>query len=137
MSHAANPEVQKILDHHIEKIAGVRSAVVLSDEGTHMYWTGMDAPDAERRAPMAAALSHLAGRYATEEGGGVVRRALVEMEDGFVMVSRVGRLAHLALGIVAEANLGTIAFEVTLLTKRLAHVLDAELRQPLDGEASA
>ncbi|OEV06029.1 roadblock/LC7 domain-containing protein [Streptomyces oceani] len=133
---ARNPEVQQILDEKIDNIAGVRGAVVLSDEGVHMYWSILDDSTAERRAPMASVLGNLADRYAAEERGGAVRRVILEMEDGFVVVGRIGHHSYLALSVEQDANLGTIAYESTLLTKRLAHVLDAELRTPAQGGAN-
>ncbi|MGX9225919.1 hypothetical protein G3260_001025 [Streptomyces albus] len=128
-----NTEIQQLLDTHVNKIAGVRGAVVLSDEGNHMYWSAVDEGTAERRAPLASALGNLANRYAAEESGGAVRRVLIEMGDGFVSVSRVGSLAYLALSISPTADLSTVGYEAGLLTKRLAHVLDASLRVPEDG----
>ncbi|MFD7921237.1 roadblock/LC7 domain-containing protein [Streptomyces sp. NPDC059740] len=131
-----NPEVQKLLDEKIDDIAGVRCAVVLAEDGLPLYWSGFDEETALRRSPLAASLGNLASRVAAEEGGGAVRRTLIEMEGGFFVVARAGSNTFLAVTTKPDANLGHIGYELTLLTKRLGPVLDAEQR-PLPAEGGA
>ncbi|MGW7517832.1 roadblock/LC7 domain-containing protein [Streptomyces sp. NPDC054796] len=132
-----NPEIQQILDSHVEKISGVLGAVVASDEGAHMYWSIVDHDTAERRAPLASSLGQTAIRYAIEENGGAVRRVLIEMDDGYVSISRLGNLAFLVLRIDSGANLGTVGQEAALLNKRLASVLDTHLRTRKEERTSS
>lgn len=126
-----NPEIQTILDSHIARISGVRGAVVVSDEGAHMYWSLVEKDTAERRAPLASALGSVAARYAIEEGTSGIRRVLLDLDDGgHLTLARVGRVAFLALSIAPQADLSVVGHEAALLTNRLAHVLDSELRVP-------
>ena len=129
-----NPAVQEILDKHVDNIAGVRGAVVVSSDGLHLYWSHFDEATAERRAPIGASLGSLARRVAAEEGAGAVRRTMVEMEDGFFIVAHIGQRSSVAVSTKPEVDLGIVGYELTLLAKRLHGVLDAEARhQPAVG----
>jgi predicted regulator of Ras-like GTPase activity (Roadblock/LC7/MglB family) len=131
-----NPEIQKILDEKISNIAGVRGAVVYSDDGLALYGSEVEEVFAQRRAAVASSLSALANHIATEEKAGKVKRTLIEMEDGYVIVARCGQRSHLAVSLLDSANLGTVGYEMSLLAARLAPVLDAQQRQPAPDGAT-
>ncbi|MDT0321891.1 roadblock/LC7 domain-containing protein [Streptomyces millisiae] len=128
-----NPEVQRILSERINNIAGVRAAVVLADDGLPRYWSGLEKDDAERRAALSSSLGTIAARIAADEEAGVVKRTLIEMEKGFFVVARCGERSYLAVSARPDANLSVVGYELTLLTKQLATVLDTDPRQGDQG----
>ncbi|MEV8424513.1 roadblock/LC7 domain-containing protein [Streptomyces niveus] len=125
-----NPEIQKILDARIQKVTGIRGAVVLAEDGLAMYWSLYDEATAERRAAVASSLGSLAVSVATEEEAGHVRRTLIEMEDGYFTIVRCGLLTYLAVSIRADADLGVVGYELTELSLQLGDILDAADRRP-------
>jgi predicted regulator of Ras-like GTPase activity (Roadblock/LC7/MglB family) len=132
-----NPAVQQILDKQFSNIAGVRGAVVLSEDGLHKYWSLWDEKTAEKRAPLASTLGLLAERTADEEDGGSVRRTLIEMDGGYFIVARCARHSFVAVSARKDADLGRVGYELTLLAQRLATVLDTASRRESEGGALA
>jgi predicted regulator of Ras-like GTPase activity (Roadblock/LC7/MglB family) len=128
-----NPQVQRLLDERMSNIAGLRRVVVFSDDGLALYGSGVDQEFADRIAALASSLGSLSDRIADEEQGGGVKRTLIEMEDGYVVVARCGLRSFLMVSVKRNANLGTVGYELSLLTARLAPVLDAQQRQPAWG----
>ncbi|MEW1794722.1 roadblock/LC7 domain-containing protein [Streptomyces niveus] len=120
-----SPEVQKMLDARIQKITGVRGAVVLTEDGLALYWSLYDATTAERRAAVSSSLGSLALSVATDEEAGHVRRTLIEMEDGYFIIARCGLLSFLAVSTRADADLSVVGYELAELTRQLGDVLDA------------
>lgn len=125
-----NPEIQKMLDARIQKINGVRGAVVLAEDGFPLYWSLYDKDTAERRAAVSSTLGSLALAVATDEAAGHVRRTLIEMEDGYFIIARCGLLSFLAVSTTAGADLSVIGFELAELTRQLGDVLDTGDRRP-------
>ncbi|MEO3751837.1 roadblock/LC7 domain-containing protein [Streptomyces sp. B6B3] len=128
-----NPAVQKLLDEKIRDIAGVRGAVVFSEDGLVLYASGVQEDFAQRRAAVASSLGSIADHVAFEEQAGAVKRTLIDMEEGYVIVARCGQRSQIAVSASHTANLGTVGYELSLLATRLAPVLDAEQRQPVPG----
>jgi predicted regulator of Ras-like GTPase activity (Roadblock/LC7/MglB family) len=125
-----NP-VQQIASQHISQIAGVTGGVVLSVDGLCMYATDdYDTEAAEKLAALACAKGNLARATSAELGYGAVQQDLTEMKEGFLIIAAAGPNAYVALLTGPRIDLGVVAYEVALLTKRLANVLQAQERTP-------
>ncbi|MEU5159653.1 roadblock/LC7 domain-containing protein [Streptomyces sp. NPDC020875] len=124
-----NPVVQELLDEKVSEIAGVRSVVVVSEDGLTTYWSGTTQDSADKRAAIASGLSSLAASLAAEDDGGHVRRAMIEMDHSLFIIVRATSDSFLAASAQATADLGTVGYELTLLAQRLAPVLEAGPRR--------
>ena len=120
--------VQQLLDERVAKIGGVRNTVVLSEDGLPDYLTGVNQDAAEIRAAMASALAMTARRLTEEENGGRVRQIFIEADEGSSVIVAVGKHSHLVAAIEPEADMGLIAYELTLLAQQLTSVLEADPR---------
>ena len=68
---------------------------------------------------MAAGFQSLARGAARHFGGGPVRQTIIEMESAFLFVSAAGRGACLAVLADADADIGLVAYEMTMLVTRV------------------
>ncbi|MGW4200947.1 roadblock/LC7 domain-containing protein [Streptomyces sp. NPDC004726] len=136
--HAPVQAVQELLDAKVGAIAGIRSAVVVSSDGLALYSSGMKERSADSRAAVVSGLASLSDNAAREDGAGAVRRTLIEMEDGYFLIVRSADTTYLAVSTELSADLQSVGFELTRLTRQLATVLEAgrrDLAAPGDAPA--
>jgi predicted regulator of Ras-like GTPase activity (Roadblock/LC7/MglB family) len=128
-------QVQQLLEQKADKIAGLRSIVVLTEDGLPDYSVGLDQDAADNRAALAATLGMTARRLAVVEDGGVVRYVLIEMAHGSCLIVSVGKHSHLVAAIESGVDMGLVGYELTMLAGQLAHALEAQPRMPAAREA--
>lgn len=136
MTEVANGtgELDWLLDGLVDRVAHVRSAVVLSGDGLRMASSrGLDRSDAEHLAAVASGFQSLARGAGQQFGGGAVRQTIVEMEQAFLFVTAAGHGACLAVLAAAEADVGVIAYEMAMLVTRVGQHLSAGPRNAEHG----
>ncbi|WP_052848899.1 roadblock/LC7 domain-containing protein [Streptomyces avicenniae] len=112
-----------------DRVPDVRHALLLASDGLPRGGSrGLAQSDAEQLAAVASGFHSLArgvgGHFAT----GSVRQTLVELDDAFLLVTAAGRGSALAVLAEVEADLGQIAYEMALLVKRAAPLLQTPPR---------
>jgi predicted regulator of Ras-like GTPase activity (Roadblock/LC7/MglB family) len=118
-----------LLDDLVERVVEIRNAVVLSSDGLAMGRShGLGAEDAEHLSAVAAGFQSLARGVGRDYGGGAVLQTVIEMESAFFFVAAAGRGACLAVLSSADADVGLVAFEMTMLVKRVGPHLTANPR---------
>lgn len=118
-----------LLDDLVNRIAGVRYAVVLSTDGLLLgRSTSMSREDAEHFGAMSATLYGLARSAGHRFQGGSVRQAVIELENAVLFVTAAGSNACIALQANANANLGMVAYEMNLTVQRVGSHLSADPR---------
>ena len=118
-----------LLDDLVERVLEVRNAVVLSGDGLAMARTrGLTPEEGEHLSAAAAAFQSLARGIGQDYGGGPVLQTVIEMEQAFFFVTAAGQGACLAVLTTADADVGLVAFEMTLLVKRVGRHLSASPR---------
>lgn len=128
-----NAEVQRLLDH-VESVAGVRRALLVTADGLPRYWSGVPlAPEAdEHMAATIAPLGHLARNVAQAHGGAAWQRLVIDMplEDGIgrFVVAPVGARAYLAVSARPGMKLTALSCAVADLVQRVGELLDAAAR---------
>lgn len=129
---SSNGELNWLLDSLADRVAQVRHAVVLSNDGLRIASSrDLDRDDAERLSAVAASFQSLARGAGQEFGGGAARQTIVEMESAFLFVTAAGQGACLAVLAEAEADVGVIAYEMAMLVIRVGRHLSANPRSAL------
>jgi predicted regulator of Ras-like GTPase activity (Roadblock/LC7/MglB family) len=121
--------LDQLLTGLVERVADVRHAVVLSEDGLVISRSTAFARDeAERVAATAAGLMSLSKGISTDVRGGPVRQALVEMAHGYLILTSGGPGAHLVVLSGAGADVGVVAYQMNMLVKRIGEHLSAAPR---------
>src|SRR5687767_11022053 len=122
MTAPTNPtgELNWLLDDLVSRMANIRAALVLSGDGLATGSSGnLSREDAEHLAAVASGFHSLAKGVGHHFNAGSVRQTMVELDDAFLFVSAAGDGSCLAVLTDAEADVGQVAYEMTLLVKRV------------------
>ena len=125
---AQNKELGWLLDDLTERVQPIRHALVLSNDGLVTGTsTGLRREDAEHLAAVSSGLHSLAKGSGRHFGAGQVRQTMIEFDDAILFVTAAGPGSCLCVLSAAEADIGQIAYEMTLLVNRVGeHLAVAE-----------
>jgi predicted regulator of Ras-like GTPase activity (Roadblock/LC7/MglB family) len=113
------------------RVGHVRQAVVLSADGLTLGTSeGLDGDDADHLSALAAGVQSLARGASRRFRGGDVRQTVIEMDDALLFITAAGYGACLAVLADGDADAGLIAYEMTVLVKRVGQHLAANPRFP-------
>ncbi|WP_116214998.1 roadblock/LC7 domain-containing protein [Streptomyces olivoreticuli] len=119
-----------MLDDLTERVEHIRHALVLSNDG---LVTGASATlereEAEHLAAVASGLHSLAKGTGRQFRAGRVRQTMVEFDEGVLFVTAAGEGSCLCVLGGPEADIGHVAYEMTLLVNRVGEHLGVETRQ--------
>ncbi|MCK7625708.1 roadblock/LC7 domain-containing protein [Streptomyces sp. RS10V-4] len=120
-----------LLDDLTKRVEEVRHALVLSNDGLVTGASqGLEREDAEHLAAVASGLHSLAKGSALHFRVGRVRQTMVEFDDGVLFVTAAGDGSCLCVLAGADADMGQIAYEMTLLVNRVGEHLGVAARRP-------
>jgi predicted regulator of Ras-like GTPase activity (Roadblock/LC7/MglB family) len=120
-----------LLENLATSVDHVRQAVVLSADGLTMASSrGLGREDADHLAALAAGVQSLARGAGRQFHGGEVRQTIIEMDAALLFITAAGQGACLAVLADADADAGLIAYEMTVLVKRVGQHLAANPRFP-------
>ncbi len=120
-----------LLDDLTERVDHVRHALVLSNDGLVTGTsTALVREDAEHLAAVSSGLHSLAKGSGRHFGTGQVRQTLIEFDEAVLYVMAAGEGSCLCVLSSAEADIGQVAYEMTLLVNRVGEHLGVEARQP-------
>ena len=121
-----------LLDDLVGRVAALRHAVILSSDGLATGTSsGLEREDAEHLSAVAAGFHSLAKGVGRHFEAGGVRQTVVELEDAFLFVTAAGDGSCLAVLSDADSDVGQVAYEMTLLVKRVGAHLAAAPRTDL------
>ncbi|AQA15826.1 roadblock/LC7 domain-containing protein [Streptomyces samsunensis] len=127
---AVNKGLDWLLDDLTERIAEIRHALVLSNDG---LVTGASSTlvrqDAEHLAAVASGLHSLAKGSGHHFRTGRVRQTMVEFDEGVLFVTAAGDGSCLCVLTGPDSDIGQVAYEMTLLVNRVGEHLAVEARQ--------
>ncbi|WP_426507205.1 roadblock/LC7 domain-containing protein [Dactylosporangium sp. McL0621] len=122
-----------LLDSFTTNTAGVREAIAVSSDGLVMAMSAVhDRANADRLAAIVSGMTSLSAGAAGWYSLGSLNRVIVDMAGGYLLITAISRGS--VLGVIADrsANLGTVAYEMTLFAGRagaaLTPALIAELK---------
>jgi predicted regulator of Ras-like GTPase activity (Roadblock/LC7/MglB family) len=132
MTEAPAPGELSWLLHDLgTRVGHVRQAVVLSSDGLTMGSSqGLDRDDTDQLSALAAGMQSLAGGASRRFRGGAVRQTVIEMDDALLFITAAGPGACLAVLADGDADAGLVAYEMTVLVKRVGQHLAANPRFP-------
>jgi uncharacterized protein len=117
-----------LLDAFTSNTAGVLEAIAVSSDGLLMAMSATkDRANAERLAAVVSGMTSLAGGAANWYSLGALNRVIIDMADGYLLVAAIS--SGSMLGVIADrsANLGTVAYEMTLFANRAGEALTPRL----------
>jgi predicted regulator of Ras-like GTPase activity (Roadblock/LC7/MglB family) len=122
-------ELDWLLATMVETVDKVRQAVILSADGLVLATSpGMSQDEADRLAALAAGMQSLARGASQQLSGGEVRQTVIEMDQALLFIAAAGSGTCLAVVAEVEADAGLIAYEMTVLVKRLGKHMVANPR---------
>ncbi|MEV7196513.1 roadblock/LC7 domain-containing protein [Streptomyces sp. NPDC093510] len=120
-----------LLDDLTQRMQHVRHALVLSNDG---LVTGASSDlkreDAEHLAAVSSGLHSLAKGSGRHFHAGNVRQTMIEFDDAVLFVTAAGDGSCLCVLSAAEADIGQVAYEMTLLVNRVGEHLAVDARKP-------
>ncbi|MFB7861209.1 MULTISPECIES: roadblock/LC7 domain-containing protein [unclassified Streptomyces] len=128
---ALDRELDWLLDDLTRRVDSIQHALVLSNDGLVTgASSGLEREDAEHLAAVSSGLHSLArgaGRHFT---AGRARQTMVEFDEALLFVTAAGEGSCLCVLSAAEADVGQVAYEMTLLVNRVGEHLGVAARQP-------
>jgi predicted regulator of Ras-like GTPase activity (Roadblock/LC7/MglB family) len=122
-------ELDWLLATMVETVDHVRQAVILSADGLVLASSpGMTQDEADHLAALAAGMQSLARGASQQLSGGAVRQTVIEMDGALMFIAAAGSGTCLAVVADVEADAGLIAYEMTVLVKRLGKHMVANPR---------
>jgi predicted regulator of Ras-like GTPase activity (Roadblock/LC7/MglB family) len=122
-------ELDWLLATMVETVDHVRQAVILSADGLVLASSpGMTQDEADHLAALAAGMQSLARGASQQLSGGAVRQTVIEMDGALLFIAAAGSGTCLAVVADVEADAGLIAYEMTVLVKRLGKHMVANPR---------
>jgi len=120
-----------LLDDLTKRIENIRHALVLSNDGLVTgASTGLAREDAEHLAAVSSGLHSLARGSGRHFRAGKARQTMVEFDEALLFVTAAGEGSCLCVLSAAEADVGLVAYEMTLMVNRVGEHLGVEARQP-------
>jgi predicted regulator of Ras-like GTPase activity (Roadblock/LC7/MglB family) len=118
-----------LLDNLVSRVANVTQALVLSRDGLVVAKSRtVSKEEGDQLSALAAGVHSLARGTGQQVGGGEVRQTIIEMESAFMFVMAAGRGTCLAVLASSGASLGVMAYEMTMLVRRMGAHLTAAPR---------
>ncbi len=120
-----------LLDDLADRVADFRQAVILSRDGLLIAASkDLSREDGEHLSAVAAAVQSLAAGTGDRFAAGRVRQTIIELEQGLFFLIAAGEGSCLAALCPAQADAGTVAYEMAMLVKRARPHLAALPRNP-------
>ncbi|TDC67049.1 roadblock/LC7 domain-containing protein [Actinomadura sp. GC306] len=133
-SHATG-ELDWLLDDLVERVGEVHQAVLLSRDGLVMGASGgVTRKDAEFLAALSSGFHSLANGAREHFQAKQVRQTVVELDGMLFFVMPAGQGSCLAVLSDAGGNAGLVAYETTMLIKRVRRHLAAAPRATAGAE---
>lgn len=133
MAEGGNPvgDLAWLLDDLSDRVADFRRAVILSRDGLLIAASkDLSREDGEHLSAVAAAVQSLAAGTGDRFAAGRVRQTIIELEQGLFFLIAAGEGSCLAALCPAQADAGTVAYEMAMLVKRARPHLAALPRNP-------
>ncbi|WP_327351566.1 roadblock/LC7 domain-containing protein [Streptomyces sp. NBC_01304] len=120
-----------LLDDLTQRVEHVRHALVLSNDGLVTgASTSLPREDAEHLAAVASGLHSLAKGSGRHFAAGGVRQTMIEFDEAVLFVTAAGDGSCLCVLSSSDADIGQVAYEMTLLVNRVGEHLKVGARQP-------
>ena len=112
-----------------DEVSGVAHAILVSAEGLLMAASSrMPTERADQLAAVASGLASLATGASQLFDGGHVLQSVVKMEQGYLLLMRVGDGSNLATLATRSCDIGQIGYEMAILVESVGTVVQSARR---------
>src|SRR3954462_12566569 len=119
------------------EVSGVSHAVLVSADGLLMAASEhMPIERADQLAAVASGLASLSTGASQLFDGGYVLQSVVEMENGYLLLMRVGDGSNLATLATRNCDIGQIGYEMAILVERAGATVQSGRRAPQHSSAA-
>ncbi|MGP3915612.1 roadblock/LC7 domain-containing protein [Nonomuraea sp. NBC_00507] len=126
---ATNIDLDWLLDGLVDRVAGTRHAILLTDDGLVMSRSRtIERADAERLAAIATGQQSLARGVGQLFSGGPVHQVIIEMADLWLFVTAAGRGTHLAVVASQEVDAELMSIAMHTLIQQVGQKLGTDAR---------
>lgn len=120
-----------LVSRFAREVSGVSHAILVSADGLLMAASEhMPGDRADQLAAVASGLASLSSGAAQLFEGGHVLQSVVEMDNGYLLLMRVGDGSNLAVLAARHCDIGQIGYEMAILVERVGAVVAAPRRAP-------
>jgi predicted regulator of Ras-like GTPase activity (Roadblock/LC7/MglB family) len=117
-----------LLGSFATKTAGVQEAIAVSADGLLMAMSSVrDRANSDRLAAVVSGMTSLAAGASDWYALGPLNRVVVDMVEGYLLVTSISRGSVLGVITSRSANLATVAYEMTLFASRVGATLTPRL----------
>ena len=128
MTSPGNP-LDWLVSKFAREVPGVAHALLVSVDGLAIAASEhLPRERADQLAAVASGLASLATGAAQLFEGGQVMQSVVEMQNGYLLLMRVGDGSHLATLAGASCDIGQIGYEMAILVERVGGVVQSSRR---------
>ncbi|GGP62088.1 roadblock/LC7 domain-containing protein [Saccharothrix coeruleofusca] len=123
-----------LVSNFADRVPGVAHAVVISVDGL-LLTASSELPEdrADQLSAIAAGVASLTETASRCFDGGGVLRSVVEMEHGVMLLMSIRDGSCLAVLAAPDADVGQVAYEMTVVVDQVGQLLTPELRAELHG----
>src|ERR1700761_1150058 len=126
-----NNSLDWLVSNFAREVPGVSHAVLVSVDGLLIAASEhLPQERADQLAAVSSGLASLATGAAQLFDGGEVLQSVVEMENGYLLLMRVGDGSHLATLATTSCDIGQIGYEMAVLVERVGNVVQPPRRAP-------
>lgn len=113
------------------EVSGVTHAILVSADGLLVAASEhIPGERADQLAAVASGLASLSAGAAQLFDGGHVLQSVVEMDNGYLLLMRVGDGSNLATLATRTCDIGQIGYEMAILVERVGAVVQSQRRSP-------
>jgi uncharacterized protein len=113
------------------EVPGVSHAILVSADGLRVAASEhIPGERADQLAAVASGLASLSAGAAQLFDGGGVLQSVVEMDNGYLLLMRVGDGSNLATLATRGCDIGQIGYEMAILVERVGAVVQSRRRNP-------
>jgi len=117
-----------LLQNFVTKVPGVVDAAVVSSDGLLMAMSpGIGRAGGDQLAAVASGLTSMTQGAARCFGGGNVNQIVVELDEGFMLFMAISDGSSFAVLATKQCDTGLVAYEMTMLARRVGAVLTPAL----------
>lgn len=118
-----------LLDDLVARTDHVRQAVLLTSDGlTRGASKGLATEDVDHLAAVCSGFHSLAKSTGDRFGAGSVRQTMVMLDEAYLFVTQAGESSCLAVLCDVGADVGQLAYEMSLLVKKVGRQMASPVR---------
>src|ERR1700727_3059251 len=134
----ADNSLDWLVSNFAHDVPGVAHAILVSVDGLLMAASEhLPQERADQLAAVSSGLASLANGAAQLFEGGQVLQSVVEMQNGYLLLMRVGDGSHLATLAETAFDIGQIGYEMAILVERVGGVVQSSRRAVSDHSVAA